>query len=179
MHVCSVHVFCTHVCSPGNLIDPHDDILSYKTISWQISLTLSGVHFVPAPPLQGNSLQPSWYLHKWVLATKQVTAIRHSNTSSWLLWVNHWCKGLLSCLKKDLWWSGTLQELLCVASAQTFSGLGTNLSTSIARVGIDPPIAYAWRPYKWNEWQGQHSSSMLPKSFWLHSRHNFPPARNE
>jgi len=129
-------VLCTHVCSPGNLIDPHDDILSYKTISWQIPLTSSAVHFVPAPPSQGNILQPTWYLHKWVLATKQVTAIRHSNMSSWLLWVNHWCKGLLSCLKKDLRWFGTLQELLWVASDQTFSGLGSNLSTSSAHVGM-------------------------------------------
>jgi hypothetical protein len=157
-------VLCTHVCSPGNLIDPRDDILSYKIISWQIPLTSPAVHFVPAPPSQGNSLQPTWYLHKWVLATEQVTAIRRSITSSWLLWVNHWCKGLLSCLK-DLQWSGTLQELLRVASDQTFSGLGTNLSTSIAHVGIDPHIAYAWRPYKWNEWQGQHSSSILPACF--------------
>ncbi len=37
-------VFCSHVCSPGNLIDPHDEILSYKTISWQIPLTSSAVH---------------------------------------------------------------------------------------------------------------------------------------
>jgi hypothetical protein len=44
---------------------------------------------------------------------------------------------------------------------------------------ITTSIASAWRPYKWNEWQGQHSSSMLLKSFWLHSRHNFPPTLNE
>ncbi len=52
-------VFCTHVCSPGNLIDPHDDILSSKTISWQIPLTSSAVHFVPAPPSQSNILRPT------------------------------------------------------------------------------------------------------------------------
>jgi hypothetical protein len=44
---------------------------------------------------------------------------------------------------------------------------------------ITTSIASAWRPYKWNEWQGQHSSSMLLKSFWLHSRNSFPPALNE